>query len=335
MFRNPRINLILVLVLVVLSIGMIARNYRDIRLGLDLKGGIRLTLEAQPTADVPRITRPVMESLLSVIERRVNGMGVTESVVQRSGDRRLIVEIPGVSDPQEARERLGKVGELTFRRLDAHGNWVTTGISGKDLKRAQLQDQSGQWVVAFTLSAEGAKKFAALTSNLAPAHAPLGIFLDDELTSAPVVNTPIVRGEGIIEGRFTREEAKNTVDLLNAGALPVRIDIVEENTGRPAAGSDCHPTKPAIWPDWHGTGHGVHAALLSKNGSGGRSGSDGLRGAYIRHFHAAGRNIYAGGRRRFRTQHRDGRGREHPDFRAHQRGDPHRTIWLEGHRDGL
>ncbi|HEY9745170.1 MAG TPA: hypothetical protein V6C99_03015, partial [Oculatellaceae cyanobacterium] len=236
MFKNPKINLLIILALVIFSVWTIVKDHQNIHLGLDLKGGIRLTLEAQPTEDVPKVTRAVMESLQSVIERRVNGMGIAESVVQRAGDRRLIVEIPGVSDPQEAKARLGKVGKLEFKRLNEKGEWVNTGVSGKDLKRAELQDQNGRWVVAFELTPAGTKKFAQVTSELAPTHAPLGIFLDDEMESAPAVNTPILKGAGVIEGTFTRDEAKKVVDILNAGALPVDIEIVEENTVGPLLG---------------------------------------------------------------------------------------------------
>lgn len=237
MFKNPKINLLIICVLVMASIWIIVKDHQNIHLGLDLKGGTRLTLEAEPTPDVPQINRSIMESLQSVIEKRVNGMGIGESVVQRSGDKRLIVEIPGVKDPNEAKRRLGRVGNLEFKRLNEKGEWVNTGVSGKDFKKADVATrQTGDWIVQFELTSTGADKFGKLTSELAPAHAPLGIFFDGQQVSAPVVNEAILNGAGIIEGHFTRETAKDLVDTLNAGALPVDINIIEENTVGPLLG---------------------------------------------------------------------------------------------------
>jgi preprotein translocase subunit SecD len=208
------------------------------KLGLDLKGGTRLTMEAYPTADVKAITPKVMDSLHTTVERRVNRFGVSEALVQKSGDTRLIVEIPGVKDPEEAKRQLGKVGNLEFRELKGK-DWVATGVSGKDLASAQLDTASnGGWIISFTLSEKGTEKFGELTQRLAPKHEPLGIFFDGKLVSSPAVNEPILQGSGIIQGKFTREEAKETVDLLNAGALPVEVKIIEENTVGPLLGQE-------------------------------------------------------------------------------------------------
>lgn len=237
MFKNPKVNLLIIVVLVMASIWTIVKDHDKIHLGLDLKGGTRLTLQAEPTPDVPKITPGIMESLQSVIEKRVNSLGVGESVVQRAGENRLIVEIPGVKDPDEAKQRLGRVGKLEFKKLDATGHWVNSGVSGKDFRKADVATkQSGEWVVQFELNEAGRDKFGKLTTELAPTHAPLGIFFDDQQVSAPVVNEPIVDGAGIIEGKFTHESAKDLVDTLNAGALPVDINVVEENTVGPLLG---------------------------------------------------------------------------------------------------
>jgi len=237
MFKNPKVNLLIIVILVMASIWTVVKDHDKIHLGLDLKGGTRLTLEAEPTPDVPQINAPIMESLQSVIEKRVNSLGVGESVVQRAGQNRLIVEIPGVKDPEEAKQRLGRVGKLEFKKKDAQGNWVNTGVSGKDFKKADVATkQSGDWVVQFELNDTGRDKFGKLTTELAPTHAPLGIFFDDQPVSAPVVNEPIVDGSGIIEGKFTHETAKDLVDTLNAGALPVDINVIEENTVGPLLG---------------------------------------------------------------------------------------------------
>jgi preprotein translocase subunit SecD len=228
MFKNPKIKLLIVLALVMAAIVYIWT--KPPRLGLDLQGGTRLTLEARTSEAVPEITRPVMESLLSVIERRVNGMGIAESIVQKAGDRRLIVEIPGVKDPEEAKRILGRVGKLEFKEL-RNGQWVSTGVSGSDLSRADIaSDQGGYWYITFELNPKGAEKFGELTSRLAPRREPLGIFFDEEQISSPNVNEPILQGSGQITGQFTHQSAKELADTLNAGALPVNIAVIEENT---------------------------------------------------------------------------------------------------------
>lgn len=242
MFKNPKINLLIIVVLIMASIWTVVQGKDNIRLGLDLKGGTRLTLQAEPTPDVPKIRPADMDSLQTIIERRVNGMGIGESVVQRAGENRLIVEIPGVKDPEEAKRMLGRVGKLEFKRLDEKGQWVNTGVSGKDFTKADITTkQSGEWIVQFELSGEGAKKFGDLTRELAPQRSgergqPLGIFFDDMQVSAPSVNEPITDGSGMIEGSFTHDSAKELVDTLNAGALPVDIEVVEENTVGPLLG---------------------------------------------------------------------------------------------------
>ncbi len=132
---------------------------------------------------------------------------------------------------------LGRVGNLEFKRLDDKGEWVNTGLSGKDFTKADIgTKQNGEWIVMFELNGEGGQKFAELTTKLAPTRAPLGIFFDGQQVSAPSVNEPILDGAGMIEGRFTHETAKELVDTLNAGALPVKISVIEENTVGPLLG---------------------------------------------------------------------------------------------------
>jgi preprotein translocase subunit SecD len=237
MFKNTKLNLLIIVALVMLASWILVKDHDNVRLGLDLKGGTRLTLQAEPSTAVPKIGPREMDSLQSVIERRVNGMGIGESVVQKAGADRLIVEIPGVKDPEEARRRLGRVGQLEFRRLSPQGQWLETGISGKDFVKADVStQQSGDWIVLFELNPEGAKKFGELTTQMAPTHAALGIFFDNQQISAPVVNEPIIDGSGMIQGKFTHDGAKELVDTLNAGALPVNINVVEENTVGPLLG---------------------------------------------------------------------------------------------------
>lgn len=201
------------------------------RLGLDLKGGTRLLLQATPTETVKTITPETMDSLQLVIEKRVNKLGISEALVQKAGEERLLIEIPGITNPEEAKKQLGKVGELAFKRQNPQGQWVSVGLGGANLSKADLgTKQNGDWIVNFAFNGDGAKRFGELTAEMAPKREKLGVFFDGELVSAPAVNTPILEGAGYIEGNFTREEAKTMVDTLNAGALPVGVDVVEESS---------------------------------------------------------------------------------------------------------
>jgi preprotein translocase subunit SecD len=236
MFKNPKVTLLIILVLVA-GAGFVAFQ-TPARLGLDLKGGTRLTLQAKPTADVKAITPDVMDSLHAVIDRRVNGLGIAESIVQKAGQQRLLVEIPGIQNPDEAKKMLGKVGKLEFKRLMPNGQWVPSGLGGKDMASALVSTggAGGGWQIDFKLTGAGTDKFGKLTTELAQGRQPLGIFFDDKQISAPSVNEPILQGQGQITGNFTHDEAKGIVDLLNAGALPVDIEVIEETSVGPLLG---------------------------------------------------------------------------------------------------
>ena len=135
------------------------------KLGLDLVGGSRLVLEAQTTDQVKEITPDVMSHLQFAIEQRVNKLGVSETVVQQVGDKRLLVEIPAVTDLKEAKAFIGETAQLEFKRPGKTEkgvvSWESTGLTGKVLSKSHLTtDSSGHWVVSLEFNAEGAKKFA-------------------------------------------------------------------------------------------------------------------------------------------------------------------------------
>lgn len=217
------------------------------KLGLDLVGGSRLVLEAQTSEAVPKITPDILDSLQYAIEKRVNALGVAETSVQKIGDKRLLVEIPNISSPEEAKKYLGETAELEFKKpagADKNGNikWLPTGLTGKDLKKASIENsgQNGEWVVSLEFTLEGAKKFADLTGQLVGQQ--MAIFFNGELQSAPRINEPIPSGRAQItgggKGGFEYKEAKEMVDFLNAGALPVPAKIIEENSVGPTLGAD-------------------------------------------------------------------------------------------------
>src|SRR5574344_1135263 len=213
------------------------------KLGLDLVGGSRLVLEAQTTPTIAKITPEMMDSLRFAIENRVNKLGVSETVVQQTGDKRLLIEIPNVSDLKKAKEFLGDTAELEFKeegKSDGGQAWIPTGLSGKDLSKATLStSENGQWVVDLQFNDRGTKKFADLTTRLV--GKPMSIFFNGEVQSAPVIREPIIGGNAQISGGdsgFEYDEDKKMVDLLNAGALPVPAKIIQENTVGPTLGAD-------------------------------------------------------------------------------------------------
>ena len=239
--KNKLILFWAIIAIVIISIVIIAT--KPTKLGLDLVGGSRLALEAQTTDTITQITPDMMTSLHFAIENRVNKLGVSETVVQRSGERRLIVEIPDVSDLNQAKAYLGETAELEFKApirnsKDEVIGWESTGLTGKDLKKAMVSSSGAlaEPVVALEFNLEGQKKFAELTKKLY--KQPMAIFFNGELQSSPVIQAVITDGNAIISGNFTAKEVQQMVDLLNAGALPVPAKIIEENTVGPTLGAD-------------------------------------------------------------------------------------------------
>ncbi len=238
-----KIILFWAIVLIVIA-SIVTICVKPTKLGLDLVGGSRLVLEAETTKTIPSITPDVMNRLQFAIENRVNKLGVAETVVQQVGDKRLLIEIPNVTDLKEAKAFLGETAQLVFKKEAVGPNgeqvWEDVGLTGQDLSKSTLStDQTGQWVVSLEFNAEGSKKFAELTKNLVGKQ--MAIFFDGELQSAPVIREPIYGGKAQISGGdsgFEYAEAERMVNLLNAGALPVPAKIVEENTVGPTLGAD-------------------------------------------------------------------------------------------------
>jgi len=239
--KKNKLMLLFIIGIVIASIFVILK--KPTKFGLDLIGGSRLVLEAQQTENIKKITPEMMDSLQFAIEKRVNSLGVSETLVQKVGDKRLLVEIPDISDPQKAKEYLGETAELEFKApkvgFNGETTWVATGLSGKDLRKASVASDptTGQWTVQLEFTDAGAKKFAKLTQSLV--GKPMAIFFNGELQSAPVIQEPILGGNAQITGGkdgFKFEEAKKMVDLLNAGALPVPAKIIEESSVGPTLG---------------------------------------------------------------------------------------------------
>jgi len=236
------------------------------QLGLDLVGGVQALLEA----DLPEgetIDSGDLDTAVRIVENRVNGLGTTEAVVQKAGDRRIVVELPGETDPDKALATIKQTALLEFvdmsnispqeiSALELNGKLISTtnnitsteGISqtgtifttvmtGKALTDAQIStDQTGGYEVNFVLNDEGKEIFKEFTSQ----HVGdvLAIVLDKKIISSPVIQNVIPDGQGRITGKFTYDEATNLAVQLRYGALPVPLKIVESRTIGATLGKD-------------------------------------------------------------------------------------------------
>ena len=217
--------------------GLIAKNTKLVpKLGLDLKGGVRIVLEAQDTATT-KATNEAIDAAVGVIDKRVNALGVSEATAVREGanSKRIIVELPGWEDPERAKEIIGKTALLEFKTED--GKVV---VSGSSLKTAALvfsQEQTslGEPQISFELDAAGAKAFA--TATAANIGKKISIYLDSQLLMSPTVDVAITDGKGVISGGFTAAEASNYALLLKSGALPVKLTAISEEVVGPSLGS--------------------------------------------------------------------------------------------------
>ncbi len=222
------------------------------KLGLDLSGGTHLVYNADTSKVQAGEIADAMNALQQVIERRVNAFGVGEPVVQTeqsgalgNGSYRLVVELPGVTDVNQAIAMIGQTPTLEFKLVqsgDATTNdgktvpvesYTDTGLTGKYLSNAQLQFGNGsnslqKPAVLVNFNAEGTKLFSQITD--ANVGRQLAIFLDGQLLSEPVIQERIDNGSAVISGNFTAAQAKNLVTNLNLGALPVPITLASTQT---------------------------------------------------------------------------------------------------------
>ncbi len=221
------------------------------RLGLDLQGGAHLVYQADFNEIKAADRADALSAIRDVIERRVNSFGLAEPQVAVSGQDRIIIELPGIKNINEAIDQIGQTPYLDFRiqdttselkptadgklNVDAMAGWKPTGLSGKQLKKASVDFQtsgglSNQPVVRLEFNDEGKKLFGEITS--AQIGKPVAIFLDKQLVSAPTVQTSITDGVAIISGNFTVQDAKKLATNLNSGALPVPIQLIsQQNVG--------------------------------------------------------------------------------------------------------
>ncbi len=236
----------------------------DVKLGLDLKGGAELVYQADLSSISQDSYEDAMSGVRDVIERRVNAFGVSEPSVYVSGQDRLVIELPGIKDLKAAEDAIGETPTLVFMEeseesadatpelLDEEGNAITseitdeegnpidlseyvqpqfvaTNLTGKDLAKSSVvfdQTGIGSPQISLEFTAEGKDKFEQLTEKNVGKR--LAIAIDGVIVSAPSVNEKIIGGNAVITGNFTLSEAKDLAINLNAGALPVPINLVQE-----------------------------------------------------------------------------------------------------------
>jgi preprotein translocase subunit SecD len=265
--RRDTVLLIFIVVLLGLSLASIVPIQTNLlgadglRLGLDLSGGSQLLYKADLSRKDPSVTdEQAMESAIEKIQRRVNEFGAAEPIIQKQGTDRILVQLPGVQDITRAIKLIGDTGLLYFRELeldasgspvlDSEGNYTfketpasALGTDGEEreltgqylLSASPDFDQFGAPIVVFEWNSEGANLFSQITGrNL---QKPLAIFIDDQLISAPIVES-VISSRGQIQGNFTIDEARDLVNKLNSGALDVPLELIDERDVDASLGAD-------------------------------------------------------------------------------------------------
>jgi len=201
------------------------------------------------------INNSALKQSIEIVRRRIDDVGTKEPTILQRGDKRILVELPGIKDPERIKNLIGKTAKLNFRLvsntvsdfgfdklLSETGEELTISkriiMSGENLIDAQprLDNQSNTPVVTFKLDRLGAQKFGKSTTNNVGRR--IAIVLDNKVISAPSIREPITGGNGHISGNFTFQEATDLALLLRSGALPTPLDIVEERTVGPDLGQD-------------------------------------------------------------------------------------------------
>jgi preprotein translocase subunit SecD len=247
---------------------------KEFVLGLDLRGGVQALLEV-PASYQGEINAAILEDAQQILENRTNALGVSENVFQVAGDRRIVAEFPGLTDPEGVLAVIKETGQLEFVDLGstymepgtpiqtdldvaqaaaptptpAEGETTDLGtgtpeqqvwhtvMTGDQLSNVGVTtDQLGQPIISFQLKSEGQKIFGDFTTANVGNY--LAIVLDKRVISAPTINSPITEGEGIIEGSFTFDTANELAIQMRYGALPIPFEVVESRVIGPTLGQD-------------------------------------------------------------------------------------------------
>ena len=294
----------------------------------------------------------MVDQSVEIIGKRVNQLGLVEPSIQRQGNDRILVQVPGLGDPQQLLDILGKTAKLTFRLVDTsmtaeqalqgrpppeseivYGSKAENRqpyllekrviVSGEELTDAQpgFDQRTSEPIVSFKFNTSGARKFAQVTQE--NVGRPFAIVLDDEVISAPVIREPILGGSGQISGNFTVESANNLAILLRAGALPAKLTVIEQRVVGAGLGQDSiEKGKDA---SYFGAALVVIFMIVTY----------GLFGVFasiavainvehdLRHPVAAQRDADIAGHHRHRPHHRHRGRQQRAHLRAHSRGGAH------------
>ena len=302
-----------------------------------------IAIAIPPATQAARNSQAV-DQAITIIQRRIDGSGVLNPSIQRQGADQIVVQLPGISDPDRVKTLIGTTAHMTFQMVDATaapgpvaplgdeqlpmaGNpqqmmdvYANVAVDGASLENAQASTdpQSGQWVVNFSLNALGARQFADVTTaNVGKLFA---IVLDGKIIEAPVIREPITGGSGQISGNFTPQSATDLALLLRAGALPAPLNIVEEQSVGPELGADAIRAGAlalggGLRPGAGLHGHVLRAVRLVREC---RAGDEPVPDA--RHPLGDGRHADPARHGRHPAHPRHGGGRQRADQRARARG---------------
>ena len=271
--------LIATTLLVVGSIFMFVPPQEKINQGLDIQGGLSVVLTAKGE-NGQAVSTEDMEKSRAIIESRVNALGASEAVVQVQGTDQILVQIPGLTNTEDALDTIGKTGKLEFARLDSFtdqdvktkiengqygneatitdelGNSLPSGktehlkvedgtytplVSGANITNVSIgkeKEASADYAVNVKLDGEGTKAFAEATKELAPTKGKIVIILDNEVQSAPAVQSEIPNGDVSITGGYSLDEAKSLQTVLESGSLPVSFEYAQSQVVGPTLGQD-------------------------------------------------------------------------------------------------
>ena len=200
------------------------------------------------------INNSALKQSIEIVRRRIDDVGTKEPTILQRGEKRILVELPGLKDPERIKKLLGKTAQLNFRLVSENSEFGVDELiseigeklkvskrivmSGENLIDAQpsIQNQQNEPTVSFTLDRLGSQKFGRATTDNVGRR--LAIVLDGKIISAPNINEPITSGNGMISGNFTFQEATDLALLLRSGALPTPLEVVEERTVGPDLGED-------------------------------------------------------------------------------------------------
>jgi preprotein translocase subunit SecD len=242
--RNKKAHIVIIVIFIIIigiSIYYIYPVNSSIKLGLDLKGGTQIILKPTLQGE-DEVTEESLDKAMLIIMDRIDKLGISEPLVTRDYSNNIIIQLPGVDDPDRAIEVIGKTAQLEFRILESvdedtgEVNLGPTLMTGDKLAKAGAgYDPNGRVVVKMSFTTEGQEIFEKITSENIGRQ--LAIVLDGEIKSAPVIRTEIT-GDAVIEGIDSLDEAKDIALVLQTGALPVSLRIEESSTVGPTLGRD-------------------------------------------------------------------------------------------------